>query len=193
MLEGVGLIGEDLFAAGCRDHVAAAAEFGDVAGFGPEKDPAIAGPEKLKGEVVLEDGRGIGEEGAVPEVGGAAVEDVEIGGGGVGLTWPVEIEAQGAGGLVFAVDDDDVGKAGAGCFELRLDSGGELLGRKDRGEDAQARVGGEKKEEGADGEADGPAVRVEVAAKAPAEEGAPEEHDGGKDEGYAEGSHGAGG
>ena len=46
----------------------------------------------------FEDCGGVGEEAAVPEVGAAAFEDVEVA--------VLEIEAEGAGGFVFAVDDD---------------------------------------------------------------------------------------
>ena len=67
----------------------------------------------------FEDGRGVGEEAAVPEVGAAAVEDVdEVGGGGdrvvaveagaaVGAG-ALEVEGEGAAGFVLAVDDDEV-------------------------------------------------------------------------------------
>lgn len=88
VLEGIGLVGEDLFAAGLGDEVGSAGQLEDVVGFGPEKDAAVGGPEELDGEVVLEDGRGVGEKGTVPEVGGTAVEDVDGGAGdGVGWGW----------------------------------------------------------------------------------------------------------
>ena len=64
----------------------------------------------------------------------------------------VEVEAEGGGGLVLAVDDDEVWKAGAGGLQLGLDGGGELLRGEDGGEDAEAPVGGEEEEEGAGGE-----------------------------------------
>ena len=76
-LEGVGLVGEDLFTAGLGDEVGGAGERGDVIGLGPEKDAAIFGPKEAEGELGFKDGRRIGEEGAVPEIGGAAVEDVD--------------------------------------------------------------------------------------------------------------------
>ena len=50
----------------------------------PEEDAAGAGPFEAEGEVVFEDCGGVGEEGAVPEVGAAAVEDVDGFGEAVG-------------------------------------------------------------------------------------------------------------
>ena len=62
---------------------------------------------RLRETVVFEDGGGVGEEAAVPEVGAAAVEDVQGLGSGAGA---LEVEAEGAGAFVFAVDDDEVGR-----------------------------------------------------------------------------------
>jgi hypothetical protein len=85
----------------------------------PEKDAARLEPLDLERERVLEDGWGVGEEGSVPEVGAAAVEDVEVA--------ALEVEAEGAGALVLAVDDDEVGG-----LEFGLDGGGQLAGAQDR-------------------------------------------------------------
>jgi len=132
-----------LLAAGLGDEEGLAGELGGVFGFGPEEDAAVAGPEKLDGEVVLKDGWGVGEEGAVPEVGGAAVEDVEGGvgldagaGGGVDVGGALEVKGEGASGFVLSVDDEDVGEAGAGGFELGFEGGGEWLGGEDGGKGA---------------------------------------------------------
>ena len=106
----------------------------------PEKDAAAFGPLEIEGDVVFEDVGGVGEEGAVPEVGAAAVEDVQGLGSEAGA---LEIEPEGAGALVLAVDDDEV----VG-FQLWRDGGGELLRGEDGGEDLQANVGSEQKGEG---------------------------------------------
>lgn len=115
----IGLVAEDLFAAALGDEVGLARERGDgVVEVLPEKDAARLGPLEVEGEVVLEDGWGVGEEAAVPEIGAAAVEDVDGFGAGAGA---LEVEAERAGGFVFSVDDDDV----AGT-ENGFDGGGQL-------------------------------------------------------------------
>lgn len=60
----------------------------------PEEDALDAGPLEAEGGVVFEDRWGVGEEGSVPEVGAASVEDVDGLAAGVGA---VEVEAEGAG------------------------------------------------------------------------------------------------
>src|SRR6266702_1410701 len=59
----------------------------------------------------------------------------------------LEVEAEGAGVLVFLVDDDEVV-----WVELRCDGGGELRGAEHGGESLQAEVRGEEKAEGSGGE-----------------------------------------
>ena len=87
----------------------------------------------------FEDRRGVGEEAAVPEVGAAAFEDVDV----VAL----EVEAEGGTGFVFAVDGDEVSGV-----DLRGDLLGELGGGEDRREGLKAEVGGEEEAEGSGGE-----------------------------------------
>ncbi len=99
----------------------------------PEEDAATVGPLEAEGDGVLEDGWGVGEEGAVPEVGAAAFEDVDGLCFGAGA---LEVEAEAAGALVFAVDDDDV----VG-LEFGGDRFGQAVGRQYRGEDLEAGVG----------------------------------------------------
>ena len=77
----------------------------------------MPGPLEREGDAVFEDGRRVGEEAAVPEIGTATVEDVD----GLGVeAWALEVEGEGAGGFVLAVDDDDIGGA-----DLGGDDGGE--------------------------------------------------------------------
>ena len=179
----IGLVAEDLFAAALRDEVGLAWQGGDgVIEILPEKDTAGLGPFEVEGEVVLEDGWGVGEEAAVPEVGAAAVEDVDGFGVGAGA---LEVEAEGAGGFVFAVDDDDVGG-----LEDRFDGGGELARGENGCEGLQTDVGGEQEDEGGGGEGEIAGVGFVVAAAEPVGEGAAEERDGGEEERVAEGSHG---
>jgi hypothetical protein len=71
----------------------------------PEEDAATVGPLEAEGYGVLEDGWGVGEEGAVPEVGAAAFEDVD---GLAFVAGALKVEAEAAGALVFPMDDDDV-------------------------------------------------------------------------------------
>ena len=101
------MVAEDLFAPALGDEIGLAGKVGD--GFAeilPEKDAVAFGPLEIEGDVVFEDVWGVGEERTVPEVGAAAVEDVQGLGSKAGA---LEIEAEGAGGFVFAVDDDQVG------------------------------------------------------------------------------------
>jgi len=71
----------------------------------PEEDAATVGPLQAEGYGVLEDGWSVGKKGAVPEIRAAAIEDMD---GLVFAAGAMKIEAEGAGALVFAVDDDDV-------------------------------------------------------------------------------------
>ncbi len=77
----------------------------------PEEDALGAGPFGGQGGGGFEDPGGVGEEAAVPEVGAAALEDVEelrgVGLGRVGVG-TLEVEGEGAAGLVLAVEDDEV-------------------------------------------------------------------------------------
>ena len=132
---------------------------------------------------------GVGEEAAVPEIGAAAVEDVDgfaVGGADFGAG-AFEIEAEGACGLVFAVDDDEVGG-----FEAGGDGGGKLARGEDWGENLQTDVSGEKEDEGGGREAEVRGVRFVVAAEKPIGERTGEESEGGKEERGAEGGHGPG-
>ena len=113
----IGLVAEDLFTAALCDEVGLTRERGDgVAEILPEKDTAGFSPFEVEGEVVLEDWWGVGKEAAVPEIRAAAVEDMKGFGPGTGA---VEVEAEGAGRFVFAVDDDDVAR-----LEDGFDGGG---------------------------------------------------------------------
>ena len=103
---GIGLIAEDLFAAALGDEVGLTGERGKgVVEILPEEDAAGLGPLEVEGEVVFKDGWRVGEEGAVPKVGAAAVEDVDRFSVRAGA---LEVKAKRAGGFVFPVDDDDV-------------------------------------------------------------------------------------
>ena len=56
----------------------------------PEEDAVALSPFEVEREIVFEDAGGVGEEAAVPEVGAAAVEDVEArlaGGGRSRVCW----------------------------------------------------------------------------------------------------------
>ncbi len=72
----VGLVGEDLFAAGGGDAVDGGGELErgavGVVGVLPEEDALGLGPLAGDGFRGFEEVGGVGEEGAVPEVGGAA-------------------------------------------------------------------------------------------------------------------------
>ena len=184
-LVGVGLVAENLFAAALGDEVGLAGQGGEgLAEILPEEDAAAVGPLEAEGYGVFEDGWGVGEEGAVPEVGAAAFEDVD---GLVFAAGAMKIEAEGAGALVFAVDDDDV----VG-LEFRGDGFGELVRREYRGEDLQAGVGGQQEGEGCGGEPEISGVRFVVAAAEPVGEGSGEECYCGEEQRAAEGSHGLG-
>src|SRR6266851_5229322 len=88
-LVGIGLVAEDLLASALGDEVGLAGECGDVFGLGPEEDALRPGPLEAEGDGVFEDGWGVGEEAAVPEIGAASVEDMEV--------VAVEIKAESAG------------------------------------------------------------------------------------------------
>ena len=179
-----GLVAEDLFAAALGDEVDLAGEGRDVVRARSRGRCGGPGHFEAEGDGVFEDGWGVGEEAAVPEIGAAAFEDVDGFGVGVGA---VEVEAEGAGGFVLAVDDDEVGG-----FEFGGDGVGELARGEDGGEDLQADVGGEQEGEGGGGEPEIGGVGFVVAAEEPVGEGSDEEGDGGEEEGVAEGAHGLG-
>ena len=140
---GVGLVAEYLFAAGSCEDVDGSGEGWELVGWVgeglPEEDALGAGPLLRDGLWGFEDGRGVGEEAAVPEVGAAAFEDVDVA--------SLEVEGQRAGGFVLAVDDDEVLR-----LNLRGDGFGELGGGEDGGEGLQAEVRGEEEGEGSGGE-----------------------------------------
>ena len=114
-----------------------------------------------------------------------------VGGGGVG-DGALEVEAEGAGGFVLAVDDDDVWEVIAGGADNGCDSGGKLPGGQDGGERLQAYVGGEQEGDCCGGQGDVAGVGFVVAAEEPVGERAGEERDGGEGERVAEGAHGLG-
>ena len=92
-----------------------------------EKKGWGAGPFGGEGGGGFEDGWGVGEEGAIPEVGAAAFEDVNrilcvLRMASVGGRAP-KIEAERGTGFVFAVKDNEVVRV-----ELGADCGGELGG-----------------------------------------------------------------
>ncbi len=162
---GIGLIAEDLFASALGDEVGFAGQAGDwFVEVLPEEDAACFGPLEAEGDIVFEDVGGVGEEAAVPEVGAAAVEDVD---GSRVVVGTVEVEAEGAAAFVFAVDDDEV----VG-FEFGCDGAGELARGEDGGEDLQADVGGEQEGEGCGGEPEVGGVGFVVSAAEPVGEGA---------------------
>lgn len=109
----VGLVGEDLLSAGAGEDVDGRGE-GEgwavaVGGVLPKEDALGSGPplgDRWRG---FEDKWGVGKERAVPEIGAAAFDEVEI----VSL----EIEAEGGAGFVLAVDGDEVLRV-----ELRADA-----------------------------------------------------------------------
>jgi len=174
----IGLVAEDLFATALGDEVGLAGERRDgVVEVLPEKDAAGLGPLQIEGQGVLEDMWGIGEEATVPEIGAAAVEDVEV--------VPVEVKAEGAGAFVFAVDDDDVGG-----FEFGGDGDCELSGGEDRRKDLQAEVRGDQEDEGCGDQAEVRSVGSIVATAEPVGQGSTGERDCGENERVAEGAHG---
>ena len=134
--------------------------------------------------MVFEDAWGVGEEAAVPEIGAAAFEDVDGLGVGVGAT---KVEAERAGGFVFAVNDDEVGG-----IEFGRDGGGELLRGEDGGEDLQAEMRGDEEGKGCCDKPEVGGVGFVVEAEKPVGEGSGEARDGGDEEGVAERGHGAG-
>src|SRR5882757_5776430 len=98
------LVADYLFAAVFYEDVNRARESGELVRWVgerlPQKDALRAGPPLSNRCRRLEDGRCIGEEAAVPEVAAAAFEDVEVA--------ALEIEAQRAASLIFAVEDEEV-------------------------------------------------------------------------------------
>ena len=155
----------------------------------PEEDALRAAPLGGDGLRRLEDGWGVGEEAAVPEVGRAAFEDVDClrGSCGAGSAGALEVEAEGAAGLVFAVDADEVL-----WMNLGDDGFSELRGGEDRGEGLEAEVRGEQKAEGSGGEGDVGSVGPGFAPQDEREQWAEEEAERGEGEGEAEETEGAG-
>src|SRR5580700_11091443 len=78
---GSGLIGDDLFAAGFRNHIDGTREPGQRAGLAgevlPKKDALRARPSGGKRLRSLKYLRRVGKKGAIPEVGTPAFEDVD--------------------------------------------------------------------------------------------------------------------
>ena len=145
----------------------------------PEEDALGAAPSGGDLLAAVEDFGGVGEEGAVPEVGGASFDEVKV----VAL----EVEAEGGAGFVLAVEDDAVFG-----FELRGDGAGESLRGKGGREEDEASPGGEQEEEGSGGEREGGGLRVIAAAEEEVGERAASEGYGGEQQGEAEEAEGAG-
>src|SRR6266852_7957505 len=126
--------------------------------------------------VVEEDGRGVGEEGAVPEAVDAAVEDVDLLAG---------VEADGGGVGVFAVYEDFI----AG-LEPGVEGDGELLGAENGIENAEGDVGALDEDDHHGDERPVGGLHFAAAAEKPIEQSAEEEGQRGADERAAEKAHG---
>ena len=142
-------VADDLFSASAGDDVDGAGERREVSRLVrcglPHKDALRAGPLLGDGGGGFEDGWSVGEETAVPEVGAAAFEDVDV----VSL----QVETERGTGFVFAVDGDEVFG-----MDLRRYLFRELRGGEDRSEGLETEVGGEEEAEGSGGECEGRGV-----------------------------------
>src|SRR6185312_10702295 len=98
----------------------------------------------------------------------------------------LEIEAERAGGFVFAVDHDEV----VGT-KLRGDGGGKLLRAKYGRKNLQAHVCCQQEAEASCGEPEVGDVRAVVAAQEPVGERAAEQRNSGEQQRALEGSHGS--